>query len=63
MHFNPRIILIEDGKVVKDKKGNPKSDSKLRDYERIPLGVDEDEYFQREVKPQLPNTWMDREKD
>jgi type I restriction enzyme M protein len=55
--------LMEDGKLVKDKKGNLKSDSKLRDYERIPLGVDVDEYFQREVKPHLPNSWMDREKD
>jgi type I restriction enzyme M protein len=55
--------LIEDGKVVMDKKGNPKSDSKLRDYERIPLRVDVDEYFEREVKPHLPNSWMDREKD
>jgi type I restriction enzyme M protein len=55
--------LVEDGKVVKDKKGNPKSDSKLRDYERIPLGVDVDEYFEREVNPHLPNSWMDREKD
>ena len=49
--------------MVVDKKGNPKSDSKLRDYERIPLGVDVDEYFQREVKPHLPNSWIDREKD
>jgi type I restriction enzyme M protein len=55
--------LMENGKVVVDKKGNPKSDSKLRDYERIPLGVDVNEYFQREVKPHLPNSWMDREKD
>lgn len=55
--------LIEDGKVVMDKKGTPKSDSKLRDSERIPLGVDVDEYFEREVKPHLPNSWMDREKD
>jgi type I restriction enzyme M protein len=55
--------LIEDGKVVKDKKGNLKSDSKLRDSERIPLGVDVEEYFEREVKPHLPNSWMDREKD
>jgi type I restriction enzyme M protein len=54
---------MEDGKLVKDKKENLKSDSKLRDYERIPLGVDVDEYFQREVKPHLPNSWMDREKD
>ncbi len=55
--------MIEDGKVVKDKKGKPKSDSKLRDSERIPLGTDIDEYFQKEVKPHLPNSWMDREKD
>jgi type I restriction enzyme M protein len=55
--------LMDNGKVVMDKKGNPKSDSKLRDNERIPLGVDVDEYFQREVKPHLPNSWMDREKD
>jgi type I restriction enzyme M protein len=55
--------LIEDGKVVMDKKGTPKTDSKLRDSERIPLGVDVDEYFEREVKPHLPNSWMDREKD
>jgi len=55
--------LMENGKVVVDKKGNLKSDSKLRDYERIPLGVDVDEYFDREVKPHLPNSWMDREKD
>ena len=55
--------LMEDGKVVKDKKGSLKPDSKLRDSERIPLGVDVDEYFEREVKPHLPNSWMDREKD
>lgn len=55
--------LMEDGKVVKDKKGNLKSDSKLRDSERIPLGVEVEEYFEREVKPHLPTCWMDREKD
>ena len=55
--------LMEDGKVVKDKKGNLKPNSSLRDYERIPLGVDVEEYFEREVKPHLPNSWMDREKD
>lgn len=55
--------LMEDGKMVKDKKGNLKPNSSLRDYERIPLGVDVEEYFEREVKPHLPNSWMDREKD
>lgn len=55
--------LLENGRLVMDKKGNLKSDSKLRDSERIPLGVDVDEYFEKEVKPHLPNSWMDREKD
>lgn len=55
--------LIEHGKKVKDKTGNLKSDSKLRDYERIPLLENIEEYYQREVKPHLPGSWMDRTKD
>jgi type I restriction enzyme M protein len=55
--------LVKDGKVELDKQGKPKCDGSLRDTERIPLGVDIDEYFDREVKPHLPNSWMDRTKD
>jgi len=55
--------LKENGKVVKDKKGNIKTDGSLRDNERIPLGVDVDEYFNIEVKPHLPESFMDRSKD
>jgi type I restriction enzyme M protein len=55
--------LTENGKVVKDKSGNLKPDSKLRDYERIPLLENIEEYYQREVKPHLPGSWMDRTKD
>lgn len=55
--------LIEDGVVKTDKNGNPKSDGSLRDFERIQLGMDIDEYYEREVKPHLPNSWMDRSKD
>ena len=54
---------IVDGKIEKDKKGKPKPDSSMRDSERIPLGTDIDEYFLREVKPNLPDSWMDRTKD
>ncbi len=53
---------VENGKVVRDKSGNPKSDSKLRDYERVPLSEDIEEYFSREVLPHLPNSWIDFEK-
>jgi type I restriction enzyme M protein len=55
--------LVKDGKVETDKNGKPKPDGSLRDTERIPLGVDVDEYYNREVKPNLPNSWMDRNKD
>ena len=54
---------IQNGKVVKDRNGNPKPDSNKRDHERIPLQDDIDEYFEREVKPHLPDSWMDRSKD
>ncbi len=54
---------LENGLPVKDKKGNLKPDTLLRDNERIPLGVDIEEYFTREVKPHLPNAYMYRSKD
>jgi len=53
---------IEDGVVVRDKKGNPKSDSKLKDFERVPLNQDIEEYYSREVKPHLPNSWINFDK-
>jgi type I restriction enzyme M protein len=55
--------LKENGTVQKDKKGNPRPDAQKRDHERIPLQQDIDEYYEREVKPHLPNSWMDRSKD
>ncbi len=51
------------GKVETDKQGNPKPDSSLRDSEKIPLRDDIDAYFEREVKPHVPDAWMDRSKD
>jgi type I restriction enzyme M protein len=56
-------LLDDDGNVVTDKKGNPKPDSKKRDYERVSLEKDIGDYYDREVKPHLPNSWMDRNKD
>lgn len=54
--------LVIDGKIVKDKKGNIKPDSSLRDNERIPLNFDIDDYFENEVKHHLPNSWVDKNK-
>jgi type I restriction enzyme M protein len=54
---------MKNGKIIMDKQGTPKPDTSLRDYEKIPLKDDIDEYFQREVLPHLPDAWMDRSKD
>ena len=55
--------LMEHGEMVRDKKGKPKPDTSLRDYEKVPLNDDVDEYFEREVKPHVADAWMDRSKD
>lgn len=63
--------LKENGKVIKT-KGKPKPDTSLRDYENISfLKKDKEgkfvpqtieEYFEREVKPHLPEAWIDESK-
>ena len=57
------LIDAETGVVLRDKRGNPKPDPALRDHERVPLTEDIDDYYQREVKPHLPDSWLDRKKD
>jgi type I restriction enzyme M protein len=51
------------GEITRDKSGNPKPDSNLRDYEKIPLMKDIEEYFQSEVLPYVSDAWMDRDWD
>ena len=53
---------IENGIVLRDKKGNPKSDPNLKDYERVPLNHDIEEYYSKEVKPHLPDSWINFDK-
>ena len=38
-------------------------DPDLRDFENVPLKDDIDAYFEREVRPHVPDAWMDRSKD
>ena len=38
-------------------------DTGLRDFENVPLTDDVDDYFEREVRPHVPDAWMDRSKD
>ena len=56
-------LIDDDGNIVNDKKGNPKSNSKLRDNERVRLSDNIEEYFNREVKPHLPKSWINTEKN
>lgn len=48
--------------ICTDKKGKPEADTGLRDYENVPLGESVYEYFEREVKPHVPNAWIDESK-
>ena len=65
----------EKGTIVTGRDGLPKADANLRDYENIPflrkdpddaggklLPRSIDDYFQREVKPHLPDAWIDESK-
>lgn len=67
-HFGYYQLTIEQpqlddmGKVVTNKKGEPKPDSKKRDKENVALTADIEEYFEKEVKPHVPNAWIDFDK-
>ena len=51
----------EEAEPVVDRQGRPETDSDLRDYENIPLEEDIEEYFEREVKPYVPDAWIDED--
>ncbi|GAB3802889.1 type I restriction-modification system subunit M [Micromonospora zhanjiangensis] len=52
-----------DGETQTDRKGNPLPDPDLRDYENVPLVEDIDDYFDREVRPHVPDAWIAEIKD
>lgn len=43
-------------------KGKPEPDTGLRDNENVPLGESVYDYFEREVKPHVPDAWVDESK-
>ncbi|HUP60401.1 MAG TPA: class I SAM-dependent DNA methyltransferase [Thermoanaerobaculia bacterium] len=53
----------ESAEVCVDGKGRVESDPELRDFENVPLEEDINAYFDREVRPHVPDAWMDRTKD
>jgi type I restriction enzyme M protein len=52
----------ETADICVDNKGNPEPDPDLRDTENVPLKEDIHEYFEREVKPHVPDAWIDESK-
>jgi type I restriction enzyme M protein len=66
--FGYHRIVVErpkrnaNGEIETDRKGNPVADSELRDYENVPLKEDIATYFEREVKPHVPDAWIDEGK-
>ena len=50
----------ETADICLDSKGKPEPDSELRDTETVPLGEDIREYFEREIKPFVPDAWINK---
>jgi len=48
----------ETAEICRDADGSPESDPELRDYENVPLKEDIREYFEREVRPHVPDAWI-----
>ena len=48
----------DEAEVCRDKDGNPEPDPELRDYENVPLSEDIRDYFDREVRPHVPDAWI-----
>jgi type I restriction enzyme M protein len=53
-----RPVLFEKGK----NKGKLQPDTAMRDTENVPLSEDVEDYFEREVRPHVPDAWIDEEK-
>jgi len=52
----------ETAAICRDKDGNPEPDPELRDTESVPLSESVEAFFEREVKPHVPDAWIDASK-
>ncbi len=52
----------ETAAICRDKDGNPEPDPELRDTESVPLAERVEAFFEREVKPHVPDAWIDTAK-
>ena len=52
----------ETAAICRDKEGNPEPDPDLRDTESVPLAERVETFFEREVRPHVPDAWIDTSK-
>jgi type I restriction enzyme M protein len=52
----------ESAAICKGRDGEPEVDTELRDTESVPLKQRVEDYFEREVKPHVPDAWIDHDK-
>ncbi len=52
----------ETAAICRDKDGQPEPDPELRDTESVPLAESVEVFFDREVKPHVPDAWIDTAK-
>ena len=52
----------ETAAICRTRDGKPEPDPELRDTERVPLEEDVNAFFEREVKPHVPDAWIDEAK-
>jgi type I restriction enzyme M protein len=50
----------ETAEICRDNEGYPEPDSELRDTENVPLLESVETFFEREVKPHVPEAWINR---
>jgi type I restriction enzyme M protein len=50
----------DTAEICRDSDGNPEPDPELRDTENVPLSETIEAYFDREVKPYVPDAWINR---
>ncbi len=49
----------ESAAICRDRDGSPEPDPELRDTESVPLSETVGAFFEREVKPHVPDAWID----
>ena len=49
----------DEAEICRDREGRPEPDPELRDTENVPLRESVETFFAREVKPHVPDAWMD----